>query len=46
MAYKRGTVKLFPFLFEIDAPKIVSCAPKIFGCAPKNSAGRLGIYIW
>ena len=46
MTYKRGTVKLFTFLFEINAPKIVSYAPNIFGCAPKISAGRLGIYIW
>ena len=38
---KRGTVKLFTFSFEIDAPNIISCAPKIFSCAPKISAVRL-----
>ena len=43
---KRGTVKLFTFSFEIDAPNIISCAPKIFSCAPKISAVRLKIYIW
>ena len=31
-----GTVKLFTFSFEIEAPNIASCAPKIFSCAPKN----------
>ena len=36
MTNKRGTVKLFAFSFEIDAPNIISCAPKIFSCAPKN----------
>ena len=36
MTNKRGTVKLFTFSFEIDAPNIISCAPKIFSCAPKN----------
>ena len=36
MTYKRGTVKLFTFSFETDAPNIISCAPKIFSCAPKN----------
>ena len=36
MTYIRGTVKLFTFSFEIDAPNIASCAPKIFSCAPKN----------
>ena len=46
MTYKRGTVKLFTFSFEIDAPDIISCAPKIFSCAPKISAVRLKIYIW
>ena len=39
MKNKRGTVKLFTFSFEIDAPNIISCAPKI-------SAVRLKIYIW
>ena len=28
MTNKRGTVKLFTFSFEIDAPNIMSCAPK------------------
>ena len=28
MTNKRGTVKLFTFSFEIDAPNIISCAPK------------------
>ena len=41
MTNKRGTVKLFTFSFEIDAPNIISCAPKIFSCAPKISAVRL-----
>ena len=36
MTNKRGTVKLFTFSFEIDAPNIISCAPRIFSCAPKN----------
>ena len=36
MTDRRGTVKLFTFSFEIDAPNIISCAPKIFSCAPKN----------
>ena len=36
MTNKRGTVKLFTFSIEIDAPNIISCAPKIFSCAPKN----------
>ena len=36
MTNKRGTLKLFTFSFEIDAPNIISCAPKIFSCAPKN----------
>ena len=36
MTNKRGTVKLFTFSFEIDAPNIINCAPKIFSCAPKN----------
>ena len=47
MTYKRGTVKLFTFSFEIDAPNIISRAPKILSCAPKISAVRLKIiYIW
>ena len=46
MTYKRGTVNLFTFSFEIDAPNIVSCAPKIFSCVPKISAVCLKIYIW
>ena len=46
MTNKRGTVKLFPFSFEIDAANIISRASKIFSCAPKISAGRLKIYIW
>ena len=46
MTNKRGTVKLFTFSFEIDAPNIISCAPKIFSCVPKISAVRLKIYIW
>ena len=46
MTNKRGTVPLFTFPFEIDAPNIISCAPKIFGCVPKISAVRLKIYIW
>ena len=41
MTNKRGTVKLFTFSFEIDAPNIIRCAPKIFSCAPKISAVRL-----
>ena len=36
MTNKHGTVKLFTFSFEIDAPNIISCAPKIFSCVPKN----------
>ena len=36
MTNKRGTVNLFTFSFEIDAPNTISCAPKIFSCAPKN----------
>ena len=36
MTKERGTVKLFTFSFEIDAPNIISCAPKIFSYAPKN----------
>ena len=36
MTNKRGTVSLFTFSFEIDAPNIMSCAPKIFICVPKN----------
>ena len=28
MTDRRGTVKLFTFSFEIDAPNIISCAPK------------------
>ena len=39
MTNKRGTVKLFTFSLEIDAPNIISCAPK-------SSAVRLKIYIW
>ena len=39
MTNKRGTVKLFTFSFEIDAPNIISCAPKI-------SSVRLKIFIW
>ena len=35
MTNKSGTVKLFTFSFEIDAPNIISWAPKIFSCAPK-----------
>ena len=46
MTNKRGTVKLFTFSFEIDAPNIISCASKIFGCVPKILAVRLKIYIW
>ena len=46
MKNKRGTVKLFTFSFEIDAPNIISCASKIFSCAPEISAVRLKIYIW
>ena len=46
MTNKRGNVKLFTFSFEIDAPKIISCAPKIFSCAPEISAVRLKIYTW
>ena len=42
MTNKRGTVKIFTFSFERDAPNIISCAPKIF----KISAVRLKIYIW
>ena len=36
MTDKHGTVKLFTFSFEIDAPNIISRAPKIFSCVPKN----------
>ena len=36
MTNKHGTVNLFTFSFEIDAPNIINCAPKIFSCAPKN----------
>ena len=43
MTNKRGTVKLFTFSFEIDAPNILSLSPKIFCCAPKISAVRLKI---
>ena len=39
MTNKRGTVKLFTFSFEMDAPTIISCAPKIL-------AVHLNIYIW
>ena len=39
--YKRGTVELFTFSFEIDAPNIISCTPKIFSCAPTILAVRL-----
>ena len=46
MTKKRGTVKLFTFSLEIDAPNIISYAPKIFSCAPKISAVCLKIYIW
>ena len=47
MTNKRGNVyKLFTFSFEIDAPKIISCAPKIFSCAPKISAVCPKIYTW
>ena len=46
MTNKRGTVKLFTFSIEIDAPNIISCAPKIFSCARKILAVRLKIYIW
>ena len=46
MTNKRGTVKLFTFSFEIDAPNIINRAPNIFSCAPKISAVRLEIYIW
>ena len=46
MANKRGTVKLFTFSFEIDAPNIISCAPKISSCAPNISAVHRKIYIW
>ena len=45
MTNKRGTVKLFTFSFEIDAPNIISCAPKIFSCAPKILVVHLKIYI-
>ena len=40
MTNKRGTVKLFTFSVEINAPNIISCAPKIFSCAPEISAVR------
>ena len=46
MTNKRGTVKLFSFFFEIEAPNIISFAPKIFSRAPKILAVRLKIYIW
>ena len=53
MTNKHGTVKLFTFSFEIDAPNIISCAPKIFSCAPKNlhlvaqdSAPKLKFKLW
>ena len=46
MTNKRGTVPLFTFSFEIDAPNIISWASKIFSCAPKISAVHLKIYIW
>ena len=46
MTHKQGTVKLFTFSFEIDAPNIISCASKIFSYAPKISAVHLKIYIW
>ena len=36
MTNKRGTVKLFTFSFDSDAPNIISCAPKIFSSASKN----------
>ena len=45
MTNKRGTVKLFTFSFQIDAPNIMSWAPKIFSCGRKLSAVRLEIYI-
>ena len=44
MTNKRGTVKIFTFSFEIDAPNIISCAPTI-SCGPKISVTRLDIYI-
>ena len=47
MTNKRGTVKLFTFSFELDAPNIISCAPKISAvglkfqqCAYKFTSGR------
>ena len=46
MTNKCGTVKLFTFSIEIDAPNIISCAPKIFSCERKILAVRLKIYIW
>ena len=46
MTKKLGTVQLFTFSFETDAPNMVSCAPKIFSCEPKISTVRLKIYIW
>ena len=46
MTNKCGTVKLFTFSFQIDAPNIISCASKISSCAPKISAVGLKIYIW
>ena len=46
MTKERGTVKLFTFSFEKDAPNIISTAAKIFSCAPKISAVHLKIYIW
>ena len=36
MTNQRGTVKLFTFSFEIDAPNSINCAPRIFSCVPKN----------
>ena len=44
MTNKRGTVKLFTFSFELDAPNIISCAPKI-SCGLKISVARLETYI-
>ena len=53
MTNKHGTVKLFTFSFEIDAPNIISCAPKTFSCVPKNlhlvaqdSAPKLKFKLW
>ena len=42
MTYKRGTIKLFTFSFEKDAPNIINCALQLsavclnFGSAHKN----------